>query len=228
MGTSTIMVIRHAEKPDSYGAAATAYAGVDATGSFAGAKDGAEHLVTQGWQRAGGLVSLLAPRAPGAAPRPPLVVPQYLFAADPGTLADRHSPSKRPAETLDGVAAALGLAVNTSFAKDDYAAMVTAALACDGPVLICWQHELIPLLQTDGKTPGIAQEILTQTGTPAALAHGWRVPSAWPEGPLWPGGKAEARYDLVFVFQRAGDSGPVAEFSLVGQYLLAGDAAPPA
>lgn len=42
--------------------------------------------------------------------------------------------------------------------------MVTSALACDGAVLIAWQHEDIALTAKTG-SPGISGEILTPTGT---------------------------------------------------------------
>jgi hypothetical protein len=50
-GATQIMVIRHAEKPDTY--SGQAYSGVDALGDTCGS-DGNESLVTIGWERAGG------------------------------------------------------------------------------------------------------------------------------------------------------------------------------
>jgi hypothetical protein len=58
MGATKIMVIRHAEKPGSYNGAQ--YEGVNTFGTIAG-DDGAKHLVTLGWERAGALVTLFAP-----------------------------------------------------------------------------------------------------------------------------------------------------------------------
>jgi hypothetical protein len=92
--------------------------------------------------------------------------------------------------------------------------MVAAALACDGVVLIAWQHEDIPLQNTDGE-PGISQCIVTATKTPAGK---FPIPATWPKG------TAGARYDLVFVFDRPQGSGPVEGFTLFPQRLLAGDA----
>jgi len=86
--------------------------------------------------------------------------------------------------------------------------MVKAALACDGVVLIAWQHEDIALTAKTG-VPGISQEILTQTGTSGTLG----VPTTWPGD----------RYDLVFVFDRPSGTGPVTAFALFPQQLLAGD-----
>lgn len=79
MGATKIMVIRHGEKPGSYNGAQ--YAGVNHLGTVAG-DDGAKHLVTLGWERAGALVTLFA--APWG-PKPPLATPQFLFASNPTT-----------------------------------------------------------------------------------------------------------------------------------------------
>jgi hypothetical protein len=210
MGATKIMVIRHAEKPGPYNNAQ--YAGVNNVGTVAGV-DGAKHLVTLGWERAGALVTLFA-RPWG--PKPPLATPQFLFASDPiarhGDDATEGGPSNRPYETLIPLAAKLGLDPNVSYGKSHYAKMVTTALACDGLVLISWQHEDIPLTTKTGD-PGISQEILTQTRTTATLG----VPTSWPVGPFG------ARYDLVFVFDRPTGSGPIISFTLFPQQLLAGD-----
>ena len=90
--------------------------------------------------------------------------------------------------------------------------MVTSALACDGAVLIAWQHEDIALTAKTGD-PGISQEILTQTGTTGTF----NIPASWPAGPKG------ARYDLVFVFDRPTGNGPITDFTLLAQQLLAGD-----
>jgi len=213
-GATTIMVIRHAEKPDTYGG--QAYAGVTLTGSSCG-KSGTEDLVTLGWQRAGGLVTLFA--APWG-PKSGLATPQFLYASDPdakdASARDAKSeklPSQRPYETLLPVAAKLGLTIDTSFTKKHYDTMVTDALAQAGVVLIAWQHEDIPLQNGDGG-PGISQEILTQTGTTGTLG----IPATWPETP-----EGQARYDLVWVFNRPSGTGPIASFTMVPQLLLAGD-----
>jgi hypothetical protein len=176
MGATKIMVIRHAEKPGSYGAQ---YAGVNDLGTVAGIDD-AKHLVTLGWERAGALVTLFAPPW---GPKPPLATPQFLFSSDPtakhGDDTTDEGPSNRPYETLIPLAAKLDLTPDVSYGQSHYAKMVTAALACDGVVLIAWQHEDIP----ETGDPGISQEILTQTRTTATLG----VPTTWPG----------ARYDLV-------------------------------
>jgi hypothetical protein len=209
VGASTIMIIRHAEKPDTYNG--QTYNGVNALATECGPQ-GSEDLVTLGWQRSGALVTLFAPPW---GPKSSLVTPHTLFASDPthhkGDDKDESSePSQRPYETLTAVATALGanatqpMPINTSFSKKHYDSMVTAALACSGAVLIAWQHEDIP---------AIGQSILKQTNTANV-----KIPTTW-------SGK---RYDLVWVFNRPGGSGPIAGFSLVAQMLLAGDGpAPP-
>ena len=91
--------------------------------------------------------------------------------------------------------------------------MVTSALACDGVVLIAWQHQEITLKTKTGE-PGISQEILTQTGATSTF----NVPTYWPTDPA--GG---ARDDLVFVFDRPSRDGPISGFTLFPQQLLAAD-----
>src|ERR1700761_5521162 len=211
MGATKIMVIRHGEKPGSYNG--TQYAGVNNLGTVAG-DDGAKHLVTLGWERTGALVTLFAP--PWGPKTPSLATPQFLFASDPiakhGDDTSDEGPSERPYETLTALAAKLSLSIDASHGKNHYAKMVTSALACDGVVLIAWQHQDIALKAK--VAAGISQEILTQTGT----ASTFNVPTHWPTDPA-----GAARYDLVFVFDRPGGDGPITSFTLVAQHLLAGD-----
>jgi hypothetical protein len=213
MGATKIMIIRHAEKPDTYDG--KTYYGVDATGDIAG-EHGAERLVTIGWERTGALVTLFAP--PWGPKAPTLATPQYLFASDPEAKrgngkTDDSGPSHRPYETLTALRAILRLQIDKSHKKGRYDDMVKAALACDGVVLIAWQHEDIPLQAKDG-SPGISQCILTRTKTPPGE---FDIPSTWPKG------VTGARYDLVFVFDRPSGSGPITGFTLFPQRLLAGD-----
>ncbi len=196
MGATRIMVIRHAEKPGTYGG--LAYEGVQANGEAS-----KKSLVTLGWERAGALTTLFAPPWGPAAG---LSTPAFLFAADPEDKG--HSgrangaddePSQRPYQTLTAVAERLGLQIDTHGKKAKYKEMVDAALACDGVVLIAWQHQDIP---------EIGHHILRHTGT-----SGISVPQAWPGD----------RYDLVWVCDRPSGSGPITAFSQVPQRLLAGD-----
>ena len=207
MGATKIMVVRHAEKPGSYGGAQ--YVGVNNLGTVAG-DNAAKHLVTLGWERAGALITLFAP--PWGPRTPSLATPQFLFGSDPDAKHGDEATSERPFETLTPLAARLGLTIDTSHRRSHYAEMVASALACDGTVLIAWQHENIALTTNLG-TPGISREILTQTGTEGTFD----VPGSWPAGP------AGGRYDLVFVFDRPSGSGPITGFTLFPQQLLAGD-----
>jgi hypothetical protein len=195
MGATRIMVIRHAEKPGIYDG--EPYDGVRADG-----RNDAKSLVTLGWERAGGLVTLFAP------PRGPaqgLSVPGFLFAADPEDKGDGgrggsdDEPSQRPYQTLTAVAQKLGLAINTKGKKARFKEMADGALDCEGVVLIAWQHQDIP---------AIGQHILKHTGT-----SGLSLPASWPG----------ERYDLVWVFDRPAGSGPITAFTQVPQLLLAGD-----
>lgn len=198
-GPTAIMVIRHAEKPGTYNG--QTYYGVDAAGTTCG-NDGAESLVTIGWERAGALVTLFAP--PYRTKTLNLPQPQYIYASDPDSEKDKE-PSQRPDQTVTAVAATLGLTIDTSFKKDDHDDMVKAALQQNGVVLICWQHEDIP---------AIGQEILQHTHT-----SGITVPTTWPVGPNG------ARYDLIWMFSRPSGDGPIATFSQIAQMLLPGDTA---
>jgi hypothetical protein len=214
-GATKIMVIRHAEKPDNYNG--QMHYGVDSTGSVCGSS-AAEHLVTLGWERAGGLVSLFSgPLGPGKG----LSTPQFLYAANPDNQKPvsqqdagkgDEGPSQRPYETLNALAWKLALKINTDFSKKHYEKMLQDAIQQNGIVLICWQHEDIPLRNAQCD-PGISQCILTMTGTNNTMG----VPSTWPKA------GAHSRYDLVFVFDRPKGKGPIESFSVIPQLLLAGD-----
>ncbi|WP_233808994.1 histidine phosphatase family protein [Paraburkholderia sp. HP33-1] len=132
MTTTTIMVIRHAEKPDHQAA------GVDANG-----RPDSKSLTPQGWQRAGALVQFMAPGSNGE-PRSPLARPKYLLAAyaDPATDDD----SKRPQQTITPLAAHLGTAIpfDCSIGKDQLQKLVEKATGAGGTVLIAWEHKRIP------------------------------------------------------------------------------------
>ena len=203
-------MIRHAEKPGTYNG--QDYWGVDPTGNACGA-DGHNHLVTLGWERTGGLVSLFtAPWKPQI-----LSTPDFLYAANP----TREDPSHRPYETLTALASKLRLDINKSYSSDPYETMVGDALKTPGVVLICWQHEDIPLeriKEPEPPRPGISTWILKKTGTHSTKG----VPRTWPKTPT-----GKDRYDLVFVFSRRTGKGPIDTFTVLPQFLLAGDLAWP-
>ena len=125
MDATKIMVIRHAEKPDTYNG--VKYRGVDANGT-----ENEKSLVTLGWERAGALGTLFAP--PWGPKAPNLSTPSKLYASDPKSesntdvSASDDEPSQRPYQTILSVAALLGLSIDTHHAKKDYKDMVKKAL----------------------------------------------------------------------------------------------------
>ncbi len=133
MGGHTILIIRHAEKPDADGDG-----GVDATGT-----PDPRSLTPRGWQRAGAWTELFAPSlgTPQALPRP-----TAMFASAPSGHADMAargggSKSRRPLETVSPLAAKLGIEIDLRFAKGEEADLAEAISAIEGVVLVCWQHE---------------------------------------------------------------------------------------
>jgi hypothetical protein len=174
----TIQIIRHAEKPTDD----PQTLGVDSSGN-----ENPECLIPLGWQRAGALATLFDPSHGTIAPG--LATPRTIFAAGVG----KHSNSHRPKETVKPLADKLGLKIDESFLKGDETAMVEAALAKTGVVLISWQHQDIP---------GIANQILGNTTT---------VPQSWPGD----------RFDIVWVFTPDGSGAYT--FTQVPQLLLHGD-----
>jgi hypothetical protein len=174
-----IMVIRHGEKPQG---ALPPY-GVTADG-----EQDAESLLVVGWTRAGALAVLFAP-ARGPLQSPGLAVPQYLFAAAD----EAGSKSQRPIETVSVLAQKLTLVTNTTYTVGQESQLADAAMACDGEVLVGWEHKHIPL---------VANAILGNTTAPQS----------------WPGD----RFDMVWVFDLDGASGQYS-FSQVPQLVLSGD-----
>ncbi|HEY7936170.1 MAG TPA: hypothetical protein VID26_03475 [Candidatus Limnocylindrales bacterium] len=178
----SICIIRHAEKQ--LADAPPRAVAVD------GSPD-PESLIVAGWQRAGALISLFVPRPGGTAPLP---TPTRLIASEVGP----HSHSRRPIETLEPLAARLGLALDDPFVQDDLDQLVATLKASSGHILVAWEHKRIPL---------IANELV---GSPGA------VPQVWPDD----------RFDLVWVFE-PGANGATYGFRQVPELLLAGDRAEP-
>ena len=146
--TVKIMIVRHAEKPADNG---TPY-GVNPDGE----NDDAS-LIVAGWQRAGALAVLCAPRH-GALQYPALATPEYLFASGVA----KHSESERPQETIAPLAAKLGLTINTQAVKGQEGQVAALATACGGFALIAWEHQDIPLIAN------------------AILGNSTTAPQAWP------------------------------------------------
>ena len=186
MGVQTILIIRHAEKPDPGGM----IVGVDA----AGAED-SKSLTPRGWQRAGAWTELFVPSLVAERPVPS---PTAIFASAPSTKEEAEagaggSKSKRPLETISGLAAKLGIAVNLRFSKGQEAALATAISVVQGVVLVCWQHEDI-----------------------ATIAQALQPTAAIPN--VWPGD----RFNVMFRFDRLGPDAYWA-FTQIVPVMLDGD-----
>jgi hypothetical protein len=147
-------------------------------------------LTPRGWQRAGALISLFVPRADGGAPLLP--TPAHLFASEVGP----HSRSRRPLETLQPIAERLRLTISEPYLQDQLDQLVEAILACEGDVLVSWEHKRIPLITT------------------RLVEDPSSVPSVWPDD----------RYDVVWVLEPVALAGGF-RLRQVPQLLLAGDRA---
>jgi broad specificity phosphatase PhoE len=173
MPTTRIMLIRHAEKPDD------THDGVDPKGAA-----DKHDLIVRGWERAGALTQFFAnPRDPNG----PIKRPAAIFATEPG------SESKRPLHTVTPLAKLLNLNIDSTIAEGSEDALVKAAIAANGVVLIAWHHE---------KIPAIANLILQNQN----------APQKWPSN----------RFDVVWIFSRAVANAPWT-FSQAPQLLLSGD-----
>lgn len=140
MADLTVLIIRHAEKPDPGGDD-----GIDGSGT-----PDPKSLTPRGWQRAGAWVEMFAPSlsSPAALPKPAAI-----FASAPATHAEiavgnSGSKSRRPLETVTPLAAKLGIQVNLGFKKGQESELAAAVSTTNGIALICWQHEDIAAIAT--------------------------------------------------------------------------------
>ena len=157
---TVVMVIRHGEKPDG------STEGIDAEG-----KPDDSSLTAVGWQRANRLVDLFDP-ASGQL-RPGLARPAAIYAAG----ANDAGEGQRTRETVEPLAARLGITVNTDFGKGEEKKLVEQVIDQSGPTLISWQHEGLP-----------------------AIAKAF--PNVTPEPPAdWP----DETYDVIWTFTRTAD-----------------------
>jgi hypothetical protein len=129
----TILIIRHAEKPELGGDA-----GIDGAG-LADPKS----LTPRGWQRAGAWAELFAPSLMQPAALP---CPTAIYASAPASHSDiaagnGGSRSRRPLETVTPLAAKLGIEVNLGFGKGREGDLAASITKLTGVTLVCWQHE---------------------------------------------------------------------------------------
>ncbi|WP_315707316.1 MULTISPECIES: histidine phosphatase family protein [unclassified Bradyrhizobium] len=131
MNALTILIIRHAEKPDG-----------DITGpglTHKGQED-PKALVISGWERAGAWTALFGSGLGGT----DYPTPHAIYAADPDSGTRDSEPSRRPYETVQSLAARVGLSKpDISFGKGHEAALVAALLNLSGVVLVSWEHKAI-------------------------------------------------------------------------------------
>ena len=181
----SVSLLRHAEKQ---------IGGVPPQGVSLDGTPDPESLTPRGWQRAGAIVGLFVPRPAPSGNAVDLPTPTHLFASEIGP----HSQSRRPIETLQPLAERLGLQIGERFLQDDLDGLVSAILACDGDVLVAWEHKRIPL---------IANRLVSDQSS---------VPQVWPDD----------RYDVIWTLEPQGGQ-PGLRLRQVPQLLLAGDRADP-
>jgi hypothetical protein len=181
-----IYIIRHAEKP-----LKPPLAGVD----FAGSQN--EHsLLPKGWQRSGALAALFhpdfGPLRDGLRTPTVLVAPTW---GHPGKTA-----AHRSYQTIQGLSERLGVPIATPYPQGDEDELAASLVSSySGVVLICWEHDHIPVIASALPTVNKAD-----------------IPHKWPGD----------RYDVIWTFTLAPDAGaPSYTFGQVPQQLLAGDSA---
>ncbi|SEJ90956.1 hypothetical protein SAMN05192539_102317 [Paraburkholderia diazotrophica] len=140
MSEQTVLIIRHAEKPEAGGDT-----GIDGSGA-----PDSRSLTPRGWQRAGIWTELFAPSLDHAGTYPR---PAAIFASAPATHSEiaagnSGSKSRRPLETVSPLAAKLGIDVNLNFGKGQEGDLAAAIAQIDGITLVCWQHEDIASIAT--------------------------------------------------------------------------------
>ncbi|HAN71545.1 MAG TPA: hypothetical protein DCQ36_08140 [Actinobacteria bacterium] len=131
MAPTTMMFLRHGEKPGEHGAPF----GVDQHGNA-----DPHSLSVRGWTRAGALAALFdhVP-APG---RPALARPQRVLATQP----THDYRSKRERDTATPTAERIGVGVETDFTHKDAGAAAKSILGDDRDALVVWHHGSLPEL----------------------------------------------------------------------------------
>jgi hypothetical protein len=199
MSALTILIIRHAEKPQ------RSWPGPGLTP--AGDPD-AQSLVIRGRQRAGAWAALFGAGLGGQ----DYPLPSKIYAADPNAMPDDEpddEPSQRPFETVIPLAARLGTKPpDTTYAVGQETQLATTVVAQTGVVLIAWEHKAIArtLLPAISKLlPAFPED---QNPPP--------MPTKW-DG---------TRFDVVLRFDRPAAAAPWS-FQQLCPCLLAGDLATP-
>lgn len=131
MAPTTIMFLRHGEKPADHGPPH----GVDEHG-----QSDPHSLSVRGWTRAGALAALFAHLPVDALHG--LARPQRVVATQPS----EGYRSKREVDTATPTAQRLGLTVESDFSHEDAHAAVKSLLADDRVALVVWHHGSLPHL----------------------------------------------------------------------------------
>lgn len=126
MAPATIMIIRHAEKPE--------------PGTSHGVNPAGHHdsrsLTVPGWVRAGALITLFACDTRASARG--LRRPDRVYGAG-----FRHGHSRREIQTVGPLAARLGLEVDTRYRSGEEAHLAAEIGDLPGATLVCWHHNTI-------------------------------------------------------------------------------------
>jgi hypothetical protein len=182
MPPDQIIIIRHAQKPTRK----PKHDGIREDGT-----PDPESLIVRGWQHACALASIFFV-AGGGPIDARMTRPNVIFAAGEGkkkqTIGGKKvtvgSHSRRPLETVTPMARRLDLTPVITFTKGEEPLLVKDVLTRTGTVLICWQHQDIATIGN------------------LIVGNDTTVPQTWPEN----------RYDLIWVFDRVGDTWSFRQF----------------
>jgi hypothetical protein len=147
----TLIVIRHAEKPDDQ----RQVPGINLMGQIDDSS-----LSVRGWQRAGALAVLFGPEGDRADYPTPNVVIAANPAASPKNRSLTALISKRPHLTIVPLCQRLQIKHILDFGVGDEAEMLDVAFGKKGVVLICWEHyriveALLPRIAKGQDIPGL-------------------------------------------------------------------------
>jgi hypothetical protein len=129
MGAQTLLIIRHAEKPE----------GPDDPGLDEVGRPDERSLALKGWQRAGAWAALFGAGLGGSL----YPVPRKIYAADPERAVEGRA-SRRMFQTILPLAARLRIEPGTHFAKGEELQLAEELRGFSGIALVCWEHALIP------------------------------------------------------------------------------------